>query len=353
MDDAMLSRKVRSMYEYGDERAGDWDRPTSSFTPSDHELVEEKEEEANEEESPVGEPFLLVNGARSHDAARPTSSASCHGSILRREPHEVAGGIEDWQDVSKGQVDRYGFILPKPAASRDSSNSDPLEESPGLVRVATSLQLASESPRRKRTIRRPPSSSHGLRRKASKRSVNPPASVHTNHTVSSARTTNSVFRNATNRLPHNRERRLMDEAGDMLTLPRPLAELTGDDDEREQLALLKRKKEWEREEKWRKMGKAKTKGAKGGGMEFDFDTKDAKLISRTWKGIPDKWRAAAWYSFLETSVRKTDGAQTHEELVEQFHELQDQSSPDDMQIDVDVPRTIGSHIMFRRRYRGG
>lgn len=36
-----------------------------------------------------------------------------------------------------------------------------------------------------------------------------------------------------------------------------------------------------------------------------------------------------------------------------FHDYQNQSSPDDVQIDIDVPRTISSHIMFRRRYRGG
>ena len=30
-----------------------------------------------------------------------------------------------------------------------------------------------------------------------------------------------------------------------------------------------------------------------------------------------------------------------------------QSSPDDVQIDLDVPRTINRHVLFRRRYRGG
>ena len=34
-------------------------------------------------------------------------------------------------------------------------------------------------------------------------------------------------------------------------------------------------------------------------------------------------------------------------------DLLEQSSADDVQIDIDVPRTINSHIMFRRRYRGG
>lgn len=34
-------------------------------------------------------------------------------------------------------------------------------------------------------------------------------------------------------------------------------------------------------------------------------------------------------------------------------ELLERPSSDDVQIDLDVPRTISYHIMFRRRYRGG
>ncbi|KAF1809056.1 RabGAP/TBC [Eremomyces bilateralis CBS 781.70] len=354
MDDAILSRKVRTMYDYGDERAGDLDRPYSSFSTSDHGLVQE-----NDGELPDGG-SLMINRTLSPNSARPASAASsCRGSLFKREPFELAGGVEDWEDVAEGQVDRYGFILPKPTGSRNSSTSPSPDDSPGLVRVATSLQLAAETPRRKRTIRRSPSrqsarvtSADGPKRRGSKRSARSPASVYTNHTVTSVRTTTSTFRNATNRLPHNRERRIMDEAGDMLTLPHELAELEGETDGGRTVSSIN-KKEWEREEKWRKMAKAKPRSGTGGGMDFDFDTKDAKLISRTWKGIPDKWRAKAWYSFLEASVRKTSGAPTHEELVEHFHELQDESSADDVQIDVDVPRTIGRHIMFRRRYRGG
>ena len=86
---------------------------------------------------------------------------------------------------------------------------------------------------------------------------------------------------------------------------------------------------------------------------FDFDPKNPKLIQRTWKGIPDKWRSTAWHSFLSASAKKKPGSASDEELIACFRELVDQSSPDDVQIDIDVPRTINSHIMFRRRYRGG
>lgn len=120
----------------------------------------------------------------------------------------------------------------------------------------------------------------------------------------------------------------------------------------EKISESLKRKEIERSEKWRKMAKA-NKGNQGEGMEFEFDVKNPKLIERTWKGIPDCWRTAAWYSFMESTAKNTPGSPTAEELIVEFHRLQDKSSPDDVQIDLDVPRTINRHIMFRRRYRGG
>lgn len=144
----------------------------------------------------------------------------------------------------------------------------------------------------------------------------------------------------------------MDEASDMLTLPPGLADIAEREDGG-RAAMAMKEKEWEREEKWRKMAKIVTRGANSGGMIFEFDTKDTKLISRTWKGIPDRWRATAWYAFLSASAKVTKNSPTDEELIENFYELQEEGSADDVQIDVDIPRTINSHIMFRRRYRGG
>lgn len=88
-------------------------------------------------------------------------------------------------------------------------------------------------------------------------------------------------------------------------------------------------------------------------MTFEFDVHSSKLIERTWKGIPDRWRSTAWYSFLESSAKKHSNSPSEGQLIEAYHEYQYVSSPDDVQIDIDVPRTITSHIMFRRRYRGG
>ncbi|KAJ3552216.1 hypothetical protein NPX13_g11168 [Xylaria arbuscula] len=118
-------------------------------------------------------------------------------------------------------------------------------------------------------------------------------------------------------------------------------------------AELKRK-EGKRSEKWRKMAKIMKPGSEGQGTIFHFDAKNPKLIERTWKGIPDCWRSAAWYSFLASSA-KADQVNyvSDDELMAAFRRLVEEPSPDDTQIDLDVPRTINQHIMFRRRYRGG
>jgi hypothetical protein len=144
----------------------------------------------------------------------------------------------------------------------------------------------------------------------------------------------------------------MDEASDMLTLPPGLEEIAVAKEGGKTAAAM-RKKELQREEKWRKMGKTTQKNTKGGGMLFEFDPKDPKVISRTWKGIPDKWRASAWYSFLAASAKRHVDSHSDEDLISTFYLLQSEGSPDDVQIDCDVPRTINRHIMFRRRYRGG
>lgn len=180
----------------------------------------------------------------------------------------------------------------------------------------------------------------------------------------------------------------MDAAGDMLSLPPGLAE---NDEEHKSIQAVRaaQDKEARRAEKWRRMAKFVTKGKDAKGVNFvannvkkdlgikfeaedlakqgareprhveiqsveiEFDNTNPKLIERTWKGIPDRWRSSAWYSFLSSSAKSARSEVTEDQLFAQFHSLQDISSPDDVQIDLDVPRTINRHIMFRKRYRGG
>lgn len=334
-DEDMLSRRVRLMYEKGED----------NVTDSEVAKAMASENGVLWEEGAL--PDSETSGSLANET-KPRASVEVERIRIKRETQELAGGAEYWQNVGAEQVDRYGFI--RPAKNSNGSDINPLQ------RVTTSLLLASETPRRKRSIRPPtaPASNRSfngpsLVRKISHSSLSArPSSSQSNYGPPLRRST-SRLRAATNHLPHNRDRKAKDEAADMLTLPTP----SGDEKEDAPISRTMRRKEWQREDKWTKMAKPTKKSKDGGGMTFEFDTQSSKLIERTWKGIPDRWRSTAWYSFLEASARRHKGSPPADELIEAFNELQFISSPDDVQIDIDVPRTISSHIMFRRRYRGG
>ncbi|KAL2015967.1 hypothetical protein VTK56DRAFT_4480 [Thermocarpiscus australiensis] len=357
------SQKVRSLYESGDDL--NWeDGGRVSFA----ERLEPTAEVPSEEEEnvvssrPPDPPDPPSSLPRSDRLAAPTlgtvtprpasSSSPQRDSRIRRE-YERAGGIEDWDDLEGVEVDRYGFISPKRPASRAGT---------------AELRSSQFSPRRRNVLTKRPATAHSpsslpggfMRppsRKVSARSLN---TFTSDLSIVSRRSTRSSIRSATNRLPHNRDRRWMDGAGEMLSLQAGLTGIADDEKVGKDLEAQKRK-EAERSEKWRKMATAvrsKEGGqgqvhAQGYGMDYEFDTKNAKLIERTWKGIPDCWRSAAWYSFLASSAKAWQSTETEEHLIAEFKRLQSVASPDDVQIDLDVPRTINGHIMFRRRYRGG
>lgn len=83
-----------------------------------------------------------------------------------------------------------------------------------------------------------------------------------------------------------------------------------------------REKENTRAKKWREMAVVRKRsergdeGGKGGGCEWGFVTRDPKLVSRVWKGIPDCWRAAAWHAFLTASAKSRGVGRGDGELVE-------------------------------------
>jgi hypothetical protein len=349
-DEMMLSRKVRTMYKHGNESAVDWDAPEQAGVSASTSLIDN----SSVANTPANASSLTVDGTQEDTSSLLSSN---HGSALSKEPHETAGGLEDWSNLEGGEVDRYGFIIPNKTGSREAANEDGLEgpEHIGIQRVTTALQLVSAEPRGKgvrRSASRARSTdprSGSMKRRASQKSSKPTRSIFSNQT---SNTRSTQRRHVTDIFPHSRERRLLNEASDMLRLPPGLAEVA-EQQEGGRAAQAMKAKEIEREDKWRKMAKVVTSGADKGGMLFEFDTKDSKLIARTWKGIPDRWRATAWYSFLAASAKADKDSPTDEELIESFYELQAEGSAEDMQIDVDVPRTINRHIMFRRRYRGG
>ncbi|PWY80292.1 TBC domain protein [Aspergillus sclerotioniger CBS 115572] len=345
-DEDMLSRRVRLMYEKGEENVTD-SEVAKSMAMENGVLWEDGP--TSMETSRLSGPSISGTDTKSVVS----SLGPDNTPAIKREAHELAGGIEYWQNIKAGDVDRYGFIR-----SPTSNSTEGIDPSP-IQRVSTSLLLASETPRRKHSIR-PPSAIGGNRsftgltgrsptRKLSEPSIRPTSS-HSMYSSFMMRRSTSRFRRAANHLPHNRDRRVKDEASDMLT--HPTGPVTPGEKQDAAAARAARKKEWEREDKWTKMARP-IRSPDGGGMTFEFDTTSSKLIERTWKGIPDRWRATAWYAFLKASARLHSNSPSEEELIEAFNEYQLISSPDDVQIDIDVPRTITSHIMFRRRYRGG
>jgi hypothetical protein len=354
-DEADLSKKVRSLYDsHGADYVDPHDipaLPNQPALPVDIEKEEEVEAPAQEEDTEAESSNVQLAPADSVPQIELTPSKS---RTEGKEPREMAGGIEDWEDIDGHEVDRYGFIIPK----KEFLGSSP--PPPGIQRISTLLQIASETPRRARSMRRIMSSNrssrsvntpNSLRRKPSFRSARPPTSIRSGRTSMST-SSQGPLRFVSNRLPHHKERKLLDEAGDMLTLPPGLAAIE-EEKEGGHSARMMKQREWGREEKWRRMAKSLAKPLDGGGMSFEFNIKDPKLISRTWKGIPDKWRATAWHAFLSASAKKTPGTFSDEELIKRFNLLQLEDCAEDMQIDVDVPRTISLHVMFRRRYRGG
>lgn len=349
IDDEAVSQKVRSMYDPGMDKGfftPDQSGALGRGQPKESQKMVEQAQSRPPDASSTSKSDVLADGS-----LRKTQTINGERkSLLLRDGNELAGGMEDWEDLDGSDVDRYGFIVPKSLSSPGSGQSVP-GEIQRVQRVTTSLQVASEAPRRNRsTVRRNPSTirSKTTPGNASSRSLRP-SSRSSQH--GSLRGVPSKIRVATNRLPHNKDRRAMDEAADMLTLPPGLADIA--EDVCIKAASETRRKEREREDKWRKMAKVVNNRRDGGGMTFEFDTGDPKLIERTWKGIPDRWRATAWHAFLTASAKKHPDSLTDEELISIFRSLVEQSSPDDFQIDLDVPRTINSHIMFRRRYRGG
>lgn len=336
-EEITFSMRVRSMYEHGDENAADWSTPYGGAS-----RATSPEPASNTPELPSSLEGIVIDKTRDANGLYVDQNPDDIRASYTKEPHEVAGGMEDWADLKGADVDRFGFINPI-LLSPQESGMPRMSGTMGLQRVATGLRLVSDQPRRERSrLRRNVSISRSARSA-------PPGKD------SSAGSVRSFKSNRSGSIRRGRfrssDRRIMDEASNMLTLPPGLADIAEHQAPGKTLDLSQRK-EWSRNEKWLQMAR-KRSDSKGGGMSFDFDTSNSKLISRTWKGIPDRWRATAWHSFLSASARRRGEHASDEELIQNFHRLQELNCADDVQIDVDVPRTISMHIMFRKRYRGG
>jgi hypothetical protein len=78
-------------------------------------------------------------------------------------------------------------------------------------------------------------------------------------------------------------------------------------------------------------------------------SKSRKLRERVFKGVPDRWRPAAWGVLID---KCTGGSHrtSIETLKQDYAAALELPSSYDIQIDLDVPRTINGHILFKTRY---
>ncbi|KAI8877370.1 RabGAP/TBC [Backusella circina FSU 941] len=107
-----------------------------------------------------------------------------------------------------------------------------------------------------------------------------------------------------------------------------------------------KQKEVERAEKWAKMSHTKIINHESA-FEFVWSEKFRK---RVYKGIPDCWRREAWYFLvtdrLKDAVKDAGYRETYQELLQR-------ETSHERQIDLDIPRTLRDHIMFKQRYGSG
>ena len=111
-------------------------------------------------------------------------------------------------------------------------------------------------------------------------------------------------------------------------------------------------KEVQRALKWARMLEPIARDSGGNVLQWGVRAaKRRKFRERVYKGIPDCWRSAAWEMMINRMSRA--GQAEVERLSRVYEEHLQQPSTYDIQIDLDVPRTISGHVMFRTRYGQG
>lgn len=101
--------------------------------------------------------------------------------------------------------------------------------------------------------------------------------------------------------------------------------------------------------KWGRMMEVRSRDPGGNVESWGIKaSKGHKLRRRVYKGIPDRWRSAAWEVLMNRYSKS--GHEMIAKLGGCYYEDLEKPSSYDIQIDLDVPRTISGHIMFRTRY---
>ena len=108
-------------------------------------------------------------------------------------------------------------------------------------------------------------------------------------------------------------------------------------------------KEAERIAKWGRMMQVSSRDRGGNAESWGVKASKAhKLRRRVYKGIPDRWRSAAWEVLMNNFSES--GHDEVFKLGERYRLDIEKPSNYDIQIDLDVPRTISGHVLFRTRY---
>ncbi|KAG1053661.1 hypothetical protein G6F43_004281 [Rhizopus delemar] len=111
-------------------------------------------------------------------------------------------------------------------------------------------------------------------------------------------------------------------------------------------SILVKEKEVERAEKWANMSnRVLIHGETAYTFYYNY-----KLRRRVYKGIPDCWRRDAWYYLVTDCLKNTENDLQYKQS---YQELLEKESPHERQIDLDIPRTLRDHIMFKQRYGSG
>ncbi|CAO3669636.1 unnamed protein product [Rhizopus stolonifer] len=106
-----------------------------------------------------------------------------------------------------------------------------------------------------------------------------------------------------------------------------------------------KEKEVERAEKWTDMSKRVLIHGETSHIFYS-----SKLRKRVYKGIPDCWRRDVWYYLVTDHFRNTKDDSKHKKS---YQDLLQNESIHERQIDLDIPRTLRDHIMFKQRYGSG
>lgn len=350
-EDKRSSRYIRSIYDAGGEQ--NTDSPLSRGSSLGRDAVHHSGNVSplpmTMEAMRLGSPAPPSVASRFADSPASPRSTSTNSHRQSRDINERAGGVEDWSGVNDGEVDRFGFVMSRFNSKRSSAPVPTTLSPPSPARSGQRIVSATSSIGSRQAQLQIPRSRGSLRYSGSLSGMR------------NGRSTSATLRSF--RSVRHQE---LAEAQSMLSPFQDQYEEQSAPHYDDAALRARGQLQAKREQKWRKMG-ALSGGAMTGAVpgkpvqikeaSYKFDVREPKLISRTWKGIPDSMRSQAWYSFLETAAaqHKSSSGKEHidEWLIARFHELQDVDFEDDAQIDLDVPRTIGAHICFRRRYRGG